>query len=361
MFQRKISKIKGVLRKGFGKFGLNLKKGKIETMGAQWTKLPSKEILVSKLTNILSDNGITKPPVTVMDRQRNIYSSTFPSEIVTCQLADGKKLQLFCKYGSLHNDSFDHKGNVAYEASVYRHVLEPLQISTPRFYGSVRGETKDSTWLVIEFLPGTARLERAEEPKVVIEAARWIGRFHFLNESRLGTIAIPELKKYQKEYFDGWIERTSQIAGDLHYKFPWLSLLCRNAKTRVPDLLATTPTVIHGEYYPMNILVQNGEIYPVDWESSAISFGEIDLATLTDGWGASKDWTPEIFRQCVLEYQRSRWPDDPPAEFDQTFLLARLYIQFRWLGDSKERTRQGSQIDWRFQELRTTGEQLGIL
>ncbi len=331
----------------------------MDIMGVQLFDLPSKEILISKLTDILSKNGITKSPVTVIDRQQNIYASTFPSEMVICQLADGKKLQLFCKYGSLQKDSFDHKGNVAYEASVYSHVLEPLQISTPRYYGSAQGETNDSTWLVIEFLPGADRLEHAEDPMVVVEAARWIGRFHSLNESR--TIAIPDFKYYQKEYFSGWIQRTLQLAGDLHGKYPWLSHLCRNSEEMFAEPLAAVLTVIHGEYYPNNILFQKEEIYPVDWESSAISFGEIDLATLTDGWGASEDWTAETFRQCVLEYQHSRWPEGTPADFDRTFLLARLYIQFRWLGDKKEWTRKESQIDWRFQELRSIGEQLGIL
>lgn len=330
-------------------------------MEAKRTELPSEEILVSKLTGILSENGITKLPVTVIDRQQNIYSSTFPSEIVICRLADGKNLQLFCKYGTRNDDSYDHKGDVAYEASIYCHVLEPLQISTPRFYGRAEGEANDSTWLVIEFLQGATRLVFVEDPYAVVEAARWIGRFHALNESRHGTIAISDLKNYQKEYFDGWIQRTARFAGDVHKKFPWLSLLCKNFKAMIPGLLTTMPTIIHGEYYPNNILVRNGEIHPVDWESSAISFGEIDLATLTDGWGASKDWTPEIFRQCILEYQRSRWPNDPPADFEQTFLLARLYIQFRWLGDSKELTRHGSQINWRFQELQSAGERLGII
>lgn len=328
-------------------------------MNAQQTKPPTQEILVAKLTGVLNEHGVTKQPVTVIGREQNIYTSTFPSEIVACRLADGRELELFCKYGSKVNDSYEHKGNVAYEASVYRQVLGPLQISTPRFFGSVDRETTDSTWLIVEFLRGAARLELTEDPRAVIDAARWIGRFHNLNESR--RIAIAGLKNYQEAYFSGWIERTLQLTADRQKEFPWLQLLCKKSKQVISDASTTASTVIHGEYYANNILVQNGEIYPIDWESLAVSFGEIDLATLTDGWGDSKDWTPEIFRQCVLEYQHSRWPAGPPADFERTFLLARLYVQFRWLGDSREWAKKEIPIDWRFQELRRVGEQLGML
>lgn len=327
-------------------------------MEAPQIKPPAKETLVALLTDILADKGLTKRPVTVVDRQPNIYASTFPSEIVVCRLADGSELKLFCKYGCATNDSHDHKGNVAYEALVYRHVLEPLKISTPKFFGSAEGEA-DSTWLVVEFLEGAARLELWEDPGIVIDAARWIGRFHGLNEAR--TIAVAGFKNYRADYFYGWVKRTLQHADEARENFPWLAKLCAHYEEMIPGLIAKASTVIHGEFYPNNILVRAGKIYPVDWESSAKSFGEIDLATLTDGWGESIDWTPEIHRHCVLEYQRSRWPDGPPADFERTFLLARLYVQFRWLGDSKEWARQKNQMNWRFQELQRVGEQLGIL
>jgi thiamine kinase-like enzyme len=329
-----------------------------ETMETPQIKPPAKETLVALLTGVLTDKGLTKRPVTVVDRQPNIYASTFPSEIVACRLADGNELKLFCKYGNVTNDSYDHKGNVAYEAAVYRHVLEPLKISTPKFFGSAAGET-DSTWLVIEFLEGAARLELWDDPSAVVDVARWIGRFHGLNETR--SIAVPGFKVYRKEYFYGWVKRTLQHADEAGENFPWLVKLCKRYEEMISDLIAGSMTVIHGEFYPNNILVREGNIYPVDWESSAKSFGEIDLATLTDGWGDSIDWTPEVHRQCVLEYQRLRWPDGSPADFERTFLLARLYVQFRWLGDSKEWTRQKSQMNGRFQELRRVGEQLGIL
>ena len=56
-------------------------------------------------------------------------------------------------------------------------------------------------------------------------------------------------------------------------------------------------TVIHGEFYPKNVLIHDGIVCPIDWESTAISVGEIDLAALTE------NWSEEIVQQCKIEYQ----------------------------------------------------------
>ena len=66
---------------------------------------------------------------------------------------------------------------------------------------------------------------------------------------------------------------------------------------------------------------------PAALRTAAIAPGEIDLATLTEGW------PPEVSRQFELEYLRARWPAGPPAGFQRNLDLARVYMQLRWLGD----------------------------
>jgi thiamine kinase-like enzyme len=111
----------------------------------------------------------------------------------------------------------------------------------------------------------------------------------------------------------------------------WLETVCNNFDEVIEALCDTPSTIIHGEYYPKNILLQDGLIYPVDWESTAIGSGEIDLVTLTEGW------TPEATQKLELEYQQARWPDGPPHDFRRSLCAARIYIQFRWLGDQQAR------------------------
>jgi aminoglycoside phosphotransferase (APT) family kinase protein len=131
-------------------------------------------------------------------------------------------------------------------------------------------------------------------------------------------------------------------------------MLCERTEAFVRALSAAPATVIHGEYVPHNVLIRRDDAYPIDWESAAIAFGEIDLASLVD------KWPPDVEQACEREYQRARWPSGPPPNFLQTLDMARLYWDFRWLGDRPEWT--GSEkVGPRFEHLRRTAERLGLV
>src|SRR5438128_11462092 len=117
-------------------------------------KFPDPERLQAGLATALRHNGSAKADLTVLKRKANPYNSTFPTEIVTCrnQHNDGI-LHLFVKYGKGTFDSvYGHRGDLSYEAKVYREVLQPLHTSAPNFYGVYRAKLRDVDWLVIEYL-----------------------------------------------------------------------------------------------------------------------------------------------------------------------------------------------------------------
>jgi hypothetical protein len=295
--------------------------------------------------------------VTIIDRQPNDYTSTFPSEIVRCRVDDGSELQLFCKYASGgHLDAvYGHRGGVAYESAIYRHLLQPSQISTPRLYGAYRDISTGDSWLILEYLENNLRLSQLTGvPPPMCLGARWIGQFHRVSEERLSRDPVPFLIRYDADYYLGWVRRTSLFAGPLHSRFPWLRTLCERSEEFIALLLTSPLDVIHGEFYPRNILFHGGTVYPVDWESAAIAAGEIDLAALTQNWPA------EIAQQCELEYQRVRWPEGSPADFEQRLCAARLYLSFRWLGDRPNWTTHPSSLRT-FAQLRSAGERLGLI
>jgi hypothetical protein len=82
--------------------------------------------------------------------------------------------------------------------------------------------------------------------------------------------------------------------------------------------------------------------------------GEIDLAAL------SERWPEDVVRGWELQYQEARWPGGAPADFDRTLAAARLYLQFRWLGEPPGATAAADNL-WRFEELRRAGERLGLI
>jgi aminoglycoside phosphotransferase (APT) family kinase protein len=293
--------------------------------------------------------------VTILDRLPNVYASTFPSEIVRCRVDDGSELQLFCKYAARHShNAYGHRGGVAYEAAVYRYLLQPSQVSTPTFYGAYTDASTGDTSLILEHLDNSVRVSRTPEPAPMDLAAHWIGQFHRVSEERLSHVPMPFLIRYDAEYYMGWARRTSLFTGYWHQRFPWLRTLYERFEELVALLLTAPPVLIHGEYYPQNILIRNGIVHPVDWESAAIAAGEIDLAAVTENWPA------DVARQCEVEYQRARWPEGSPADFEQRLCAARLYLSFRWLGDRPNWTTHPRYL-YSFAQLRSAGERLGLI
>jgi aminoglycoside phosphotransferase (APT) family kinase protein len=325
-------------------------------MRALSAPFPDLHTLMVGLTSVLNAHGSTHGQVTILERQPNFPESTFPAEIVTCRLEDGSELRLFCKYtaGRSHNSS-GHRSGVAYEAAVYQDVLQPLKTSVPVLYGCFTDVKTGETWLILEYLDKSLQLKNTDKLAVLSQAAAWSGKFHALSEACLSFALTPSLNKYDAEYYRGWARRTLLFAGRLHLRFPWLAALCERFDDVIPLLLNLPLTIIHGEYYAPNILWRDGVIYPVDWESTAIAVGEIDLAALTEGW-----WPPEIVQHCELAYQQVRWPEGAPVGFERRLDLARLYLHFRWLGDQPERT-TAERRRWRFEKMRSVAERLGII
>ena len=318
--------------------------------------LPDARALAAGLEAVLQGADAPTGRVAFLRREPNVYGSTFPTEIVTCRVADGGVRRFFCKYATAEsNTDFGHRGGIALEADVYHRVLQPLGVSVPRFFGTASDPATGRDWIVLEYLEDNAPLAEAPDPGPELPAARWIGRFHAANEARLGGEPMPFLTRYDAAYYLGWAQRTAAAVGGRHHRrYPWVGGLCERFNEVLAPLLASGATVIHGEFYPPNILVQGGVIYPVDWESAAVGAGEIDLASLTE------DWPAAAARECEREYRQARWPEGAPADFEQRLTAARMYLTFRWLADDPNATARRPN-PWYLKQLRSAGRRLGML
>lgn len=354
------------LRKGIG-IGRDGKPRQIDAKGGNWVynadcleskkEMPALELRNCEALEAQLGHVFGRGRVTILHRSPSDYQSTFPCEIIVCRLADGEERSVFCKHGTSYETlTYGHKNGVAYEAAVYREVLQYLPLTMPRFYGDFTDPARGETWLVIEYLSNCARLSLASDSETAMaQSAKWIAEFHARNGTQFRQDSVPFLQAYDREYFLGWARRTAQFGAPLEKRYPWLSQLCVGFE-EVADLLLRAPrTMIHGEYYPGNILIRGGSAYPVDWESAAVGAGEIDLASLIEGW------SPEFVRRCVAEYQKARWPDGGvPTDFDRLLDSASLYLILRWTGERQEWTTGGGST-WLFEQLRSLGERLGIV
>ena len=280
---------------------------------------------------MLGEDGSASGEIEIIDRSPEPFSSTFPVEIVTCRIGNRGRQTLLCKYsrpGRHHlpawHVSHGHRHGVGYEAQVYRHVLEPLRMTTPRLWGTYEG-TGGRAWLALEYLDGSVRVKSA--PLDLESAAAWIGRFHARNESRLSEPSLQFLNTYTADYYRGWARRTLGYARKVCRACRQIELLCEAFEQAIDALLDPQLTIIHGEYYPSNVLRRPDSVHPVDWESAAIAAGEIDLAALTENWPA------EVAGPCERAYAHARWPaGGADAAFAHRLWAARLYMLLRWTG-----------------------------
>jgi hypothetical protein len=289
--------------------------------------------------------------------------STFPNEIVTCQWPGGRKRRVFVKYGAGRgHPAFGHRGNILYEAEVYERLLLALPEFRPKCLGAHTDPATGDTALFLEYADRCVPLSEASwkrrrcQPRPMVETARWLARFHAHHERRVHEPSLSFLKRYERAYYRGWAQRTFEFARPLLPRFPWLAALRACGDAWFAPLLSAAPTVIHGEFFAKTVLVREEKLFVLDWESAAIAAGEIDLATLTDGEG----WPARVLRQCEDNYQRARWPDGGPGGFKRTVLAARVYLQFRWLGDRPEKALREKTF-WRYEHLHDAGKQLGLI
>ncbi len=162
-------------------------------------------------------------------------------------------------------------------------------------------------WILLKKVRGM-ELWQVAEVEAWAEAARWASRLHshFAAQPPLSA----HLLRYDLEYFRIWPTRAMRLHAEL------AGIVGRYQ--RVLDLLGELPmTLIHGEYYPSNILVSDGIIVPIDWEMAGIGPGVIDLAALVTGWGHSEIAT------IIEAYGGVKNP-----QLD----AARLHLALQWLG-----------------------------
>ncbi|HEX7089467.1 MAG TPA: phosphotransferase [Longimicrobiales bacterium] len=312
--------------------------------------LPAEQTLVAGLAAVF---GVA-PDELVLERRMNPRASTFPSEFVRCRLPDGRRLELCCKYGADEGDGcHGHRGNAAYEAAVYRLLMQRGVAGVPRLHGTFAERPARRTWLVLERVPGVRIDDLADQAPAMRAAAAWAGRLHAANPLADARDAGVSLIRHTRRYYLGWIRRTIEFARPLHARYPWLRELARHADALVAPLLTAPPVLIHGEYYPHNVLLHGGAVFAVDWQSTALAAGELDLAALTEHWPA------EIADACAREYRDARWPAGAPASFGAVLEAARIHWLFRWLGDRPEWTLAARQL-WRWQALERVAARLGL-
>lgn len=333
-------------------------------------RYPDDGTLLPALRTMLRERGLQLGSQ-CLERDRSVRASTFANEVVTVRLHDNSPLRLLCKYGQNKHSGHGHRRGLDYEIRIYRDLLDALGLTTPRFYGSHYDELTGDHWLAIEYIEGGETVNKGRQPDALVAAARLIGMGHARSLSLVRHVSAIDLITYEQAYFQSWAPRLRTFAQPIAEQYPWLDALCDGFLSYCERLVSFPRVLIHGEYTVHNILMRSAghppaqrtvgsetttvQVAPIDWESAAVSFGEIDLAFLIDGW-----WPDDIQQLCIQEYVRHRYDGRAPGSFDEQLKAARLYTHFRWMGDRPDKTVLKERA-YRFDRMRRLGQDLRII
>ena len=296
-------------------------------------------------------------PVAGVRRRPSPYRTSFALEEVDVRLPNGGALELVLKPAAWSGLSPEARRvrppflhDPEREAAVYREVLEPFSIDAPELVAA------DRDWILLERVRGDALYE-VGAPDAWVAAARWAGRLHAGLEGAASALAPrARLVPHDARFFGIWIPRALRLRPD-----PRLQALAAGYDRVVAELAALPRTVVHGELYPSNVLVERGGTRPrirvVDWERAGHGPGLIDLAALTAG-GLDEGLRDAM----VTAYRVAAGPAAPsgPA-FDRALDLCRLHLAVQWLGWSGDWTPPAEHAhDW-LGEASAAGGRLGIL
>lgn len=219
------------------------------------------------------------------------------------------------------------------EIVAYRDILPSVALDTPRYIAS---DTRPGTaCLVIELVDGHP-LWQAPGLRCWEAAARWLASLHAVSPPALpGPIRYDAAEIRRRIELARWMPGVTQVAA-----------LVAERLARLPRCL------VHGEFYPANVLVDDSSnsarIRPVDWETIGIGPAVLDLAALTAGWD-------EAARRRIEDSYRAACP--PAARPDEADIdLARLVLAAQWSGWSEAWTAPPEQRrDWRAELRELTG------
>jgi aminoglycoside phosphotransferase (APT) family kinase protein len=297
-----------------------------------------------------------------LDSRPHAYRTSFPLEDLDVVLEDGERLDLVLKdlgFQTLDEDAKIAKTSGLHdplrEIEAYR-LLERADLGTPKLYGFVADPTTDRYWLFLERIPGVP-LWQVGEREVWEAAAAWLAGLHerFLQADFLpgGSLLVRD----GRHMTEGMRRALGQATGRTR------AMLVRidGQYGEVIERLEHLPrTLIHGEFFPSNVLVDRSRtptrIAPVDWEMAGTGAGLLDLASLVAG-----RWPEDDQIAMATAYERARSGLDPDDEFLADLARCRLHNAVQLLGVSGNwRPPPDHAHDWAA-EAASAGERLGIL
>lgn len=296
------------------------------------------------------ERGGSRARIVCLQRSPCPNISSWWLEEITLHLSDRSRIELVFK-----NLVREAKGSAARrvkpsfvadptrEPWVYQNLLIDATPGPPKLWASVTDVAAGRHWLFVDRVNG-APLSQIGDRDAWCAAAAWLGRFHATAPTRR-AVGGP-LLRHGREYHRRWMTRAlfaakkdaerSRVARDpAREKLERLRALVSVHERASEAALAAEPSLIHGEFYPSNVLIDQHDtafaVHPVDWEMAALGPRLLDLAALMSGRWSRDDRAAMASAYC----DGARAAHVPCPSLEQILLgvaACRLLLAVQWLG-----------------------------
>lgn len=165
-----------------------------------------------------------------------------------------------------------HKPQIATDEFKLLQLLHSVGLAAPRpYYLDQCGEIFPTPYLVLEYIEGKSEFAPSNLPDLLLQLATQLSRIHAVDCSHLDVSFLPKL---EQRYAEKLRERPAQVDESLDEGHIRDTL---EAVWPIPQ--RNTPVLLHGDFWPGNILWKDGQLVAViDWEDAASGDPLADLA-----------------------------------------------------------------------------------
>jgi Ser/Thr protein kinase RdoA (MazF antagonist) len=217
-----------------------------------------------------------------VSRRENPNATLFPTELVRLSVTGGPDLEVFLKRLTREQVQHPDKLGPEVEVQVYRDLFQGVpNLAVPRYLGSAPIEGADGFVLLLGYVAGR-RLKHCP-PIDWCTAASRLGELHrIFGDSANQAAGRPWLFQMDARYYLDWADRAAAVAtASSAHLAGRLDEALTDYRRFVDQIVSLPLTLVHNDLSSRNVLVDGTstppEIYFVDWETSALGCGLVDL------------------------------------------------------------------------------------
>ena len=165
-----------------------------------------------------------------------------------------------------------HNPHIAADEFKLLHLLQSYGLATPTpYYLDQSGEIFSTPYIVIEYIEGKSEFALSHIPDLILQFATQLSRIHAVDCSKLDVSFLPTAEKRYTEMLRERPTHVDESSDEGHI---------RDAlEAAWPFPQRNTSVLLHGDFWPGNILWQDGQLVGViDWEDAQLGDPLADVA-----------------------------------------------------------------------------------